>query len=110
MREETLETITVEVAYALPQAQTIVPLKVKDGTTAIEAVQQSGILLTFPEISLKDCKIGIFGKITDANTILRAFDRVEIYRPLIANPKEARRLRAAANKAAAKSGQQKQKN
>jgi len=95
MREEISDTITVEVAYALPQIQTIISITVESGTTALEAIQRSGLLLQFPDISLKDCKIGIFGKIVSHGAVLRPMDRVEIYRPLIANPKEARRLRAA---------------
>lgn len=94
MRNEFSDVITVEVAYALPQVQTIISLTVKNGTTAMEAIQRSGLLLQFPDIALMDCNIGIFGKMVSHDTVLLAMDRVEIYRPLIANPKEARRLRA----------------
>ncbi|HSI27847.1 MAG TPA: RnfH family protein [Methylophilus sp.] len=97
MREDISEMIMVEVAYALPQRQAIISITVENGTTALEAIQRSGLLLEFPDIALKDCKIGIFGKIVSHNTILKPMDRVEIYRPLIADAKEARRLRAAAN-------------
>lgn len=90
--------IQVEVAYALPQQQLIVKLKVPDGTTAEQAVQLSGMLQKFPEIDLAQSKLGIFGKATKHDHVLREGDRVEIYRPLIADPKGARRARAAEGK------------
>ena len=106
MTENTAKTILVEVAYALPHRQVIISLQVTCGTTALAAIEQSGILQQFPEISLAASKIGVFGKIIPKETVLNFMDRVEIYRPLIANPKEARRLRAAEkNKTAAKTGQ-----
>jgi len=89
------ESITVEVAYALPQAQSILTLTVRTGTTALEAVIQSGIAQQYPDILLDHLALGIFGKKVEAGTVLKAMDRVEIYRPLLANPKEARRQRAA---------------
>ncbi|HEY0907599.1 MAG TPA: RnfH family protein [Methylophilus sp.] len=94
----------VEVAYALPQQQLIIPLKVKPGTTAQEAVQLSGILQKFPDIALENTQMGIFGKVVKADTALRAMDRVEIYRPLLADPKEVRRQRAADGKIMKKGG------
>lgn len=90
------DTITVEVAYALPQSQSIIPLTVSQGTTAQEAIMQSGILLQYPDIAANKLVLGIFGKKAAPETVLQARDRVEIYRPLLANPKEARRQRAAA--------------
>ncbi len=87
--------IQVEVAYAKPDVQVIIPLEVEEGTTLEEAIQRSGILEQFPEIELgKTNKTGIFGKIAKSDTVLREHDRVEIYRPLIADPKESRRKRA----------------
>lgn len=91
--------ITVEVAYALPERQIIIPLKVTRGTTAETAVAASGIIKKFPEIDLARNKIGIFGKLARLDTVLRHMDRVEIYRPLIADPKEIRKQRAAEGKA-----------
>jgi len=91
-----IERITVEVAYALPQAQTILAFTVSAGITALEAVIQSGIAQQYPDISLDHLVLGIFGKQVEPGTPLKAMDRVEIYRPLLANPKEARRQRAAA--------------
>jgi len=86
--------ILVEVAYAKEHEQIIIPLNVDAGTTLGQAIQLSGILEQFPEIDLAQIKTGIFGKIAKADTELREMDRVEIYRPLIADPKESRRKRA----------------
>lgn len=96
--------ITVEVAYALPHEQLIVPVKVQAGTTAENAIYTSGIMNKFPEIDLAVNKIGIFGKATRLDTVLRQLDRVEIYRPLIADPKEVRKQRAADGKIMRKGG------
>jgi len=96
--------ILVEVAYALPQQQLIVQLKVPEGTTAEQAARHSGILEKFPEINLDENKLGIFGKLVKNDTPLRERDRVEIYRPLIADPKEVRRQRAAEGKVMKKGG------
>ncbi len=93
--------ITVEVAYALPERQRIVELQVPAGTTALEAVRQSGIERLFPEIDLDAVNLGIFSQVLGTKGLppaaeyrMRERDRVEIYRPLIADPKEARRKRA----------------
>jgi uncharacterized protein len=96
--------ILVEVAYALPKQQVIIPVKISGGATAEQAVQASGILQKFPEIDLAQNKLGIFGKLTKNDTVLRERDRVEIYRPLIADPKEVRRQRAAEGKVMKKGG------
>ena len=92
------EEISVEVAYALPHKQEVLPLKLKSGATVSQAIEQSGILAGFPEIDLASAKIGIFGKQTKLDTVLREKDRVEIYRALIADPKEIRKKRAAEGK------------
>lgn len=96
--------ITVEVAYALPNEQLIIPIKVQENTTAQEAIIASGIIAKFPEIDLNINKIGIFGKLTKLETKLRHLDRVEIYRTLIADPKEVRKQRAADGKIMKKGG------
>ena len=96
--------ILVEVAYALPRQQLIIPLRVPQGTTAQQAVLASGITEKFPEIDLARNKIGVFGKLTSLETVLRHKDRVEIYRPLIADPKEIRRKRVAQGKAVKQGG------
>ena len=96
--------ITVEVAYALPHEQVIIPLSVAAETTAADAISASKILTKYPEIDLNVNNIGLFGKLTKLNTPLRHLDRVEIYRPLIADPKEVRRQRAADGKVMKKGG------
>ncbi len=88
------EWIKVEVAYALPQKQTIVPVQVKVGTTALEAARLSGITDKFEGIDLDNAKLGIFGKAVSPQQVLNVGERVEIYRPLIADPKDVRKARA----------------
>jgi len=91
----TQQTITVEVAYALPDKQAIVALEVVPGTTAAQAVQQSNIAAQFEGVDMENAKLGIFGKAVADTLELKAGDRVEVYRPLIADPKEVRKARAA---------------
>jgi len=86
--------ITVEVAYARPDMQVILPIEVEAGTSLVEAIHISGILEQFSDIDMAKNKRGIFGKIATDDTVLREHDRIEIYRPLIADPKESRRKRA----------------
>ena len=90
--------INIEVIYALPTEQTLLKRKVPEGTTVAEAIEASGVLGKYPEINLAVSKLGIFGKMTKMDTVLRDKDRIEIYRPLIADPKEVRRKRAEAGK------------
>ncbi|NOY63335.1 MAG: RnfH family protein [Gammaproteobacteria bacterium] len=101
---EDVKKIQVEVAYAVPQKQRIIALEVTEGTTLEEAIQQSGILEAFPDIDLSQSKAGIFGKLHKMKDPLRAGDRVEIYRPLIADPKAVRKERAAQGKKMKKGG------
>ncbi|HBO12440.1 MAG TPA: RnfH family protein [Halieaceae bacterium] len=94
------ELIAVEVAYALPERQLIVPLEVTAGTTALEAAQQSGIEQEFPGLVIDaGTNLGIFGQAVPPQQALRPGDRVEIYRPLKADPKAARKARAEKAKA-----------
>ena len=98
--------INVEVACALPERQQIVALQVRKGTTVSEAVSLSGIERLFPEVDVHAAKLGIFGKAVakpEAHELAEG-DRVEIYRPLIADPKEVRKQRAA-RKGKGKEGQ-----
>lgn len=88
------EKYFIEVAYAMPEEQVLFALDVDQGTTAEQAVKLSGVLDKFPEIDLSNNKIGVFGKAVKPELVLRDKDRVEIYRPLIADPKESRRKRA----------------
>ena len=88
----------IEVAYALENKQTLLKIEVEAGTTLKQAIELSDILVLYPQIDLTKDKTGIFGKIAKLNTILREKDRVEIYRPLIADPKQVRKERAAQGK------------
>ena len=98
------EYFRVEVAYATPEAQAVIPVEVHIGTTAAEAVQQSGIELRFPEIDLETNELGIFGQRVKPQLVLHEGDRVEIYRPLTADPKVVRRELAAMGKTMGKGG------
>ena len=88
----------VEVAYALPDKQSIISLEVEEGTTIKEAIDASGVLDTYDQIDLTRDKVGIFSKFARLDTVLREKDRIEIYRPLIADPKKVRKERAAKGK------------
>jgi uncharacterized protein len=98
------ETIRVEVAYARPERQLILALDVPVPTTALEAVKLSGIEEHFPEIDLANQRLGVFGKLCKPDRPLNAGDRVEIYRPLLVDPRVARRELAAAGKSMGKGG------
>jgi putative ubiquitin-RnfH superfamily antitoxin RatB of RatAB toxin-antitoxin module len=89
------QNIGVEVAYALPDEQAIVAVNVTAGTSAIDAVRQSGIAGRFEGLDIEQARLGIFGKVVASTQVLHAGDRVEVYRPLIADPKEVRKERAA---------------
>ncbi len=97
----TEQTIKVEVAYALPDRQALIPLEVKAGTTMFEAAKASGIESMFDGLDLEKADMGIFGKAErkPKEKVLQEGDRVEIYRPLIADPKEVRKRRAEQAKA-----------
>ena len=88
--------LAVEVAFARPDRQEIIPVTVPEGTTAVEAVKLSGIVDIFPEIDPDRIDMGIFGKVIKkpAEHALREGDRVELYRPLKIDPKQARLNRA----------------
>lgn len=88
----------VEVVYALVDKSEIVKLELPDGSTVVQAVEASGLLAKYPEIDVKKNKFGIYAKLAKADAVLREQDRVEIYRPLIADPKEVRKQRAAEGK------------
>lgn len=103
-----IEPISVEVAYALPEKQRIINVLVEPGTTAYDAVLKSNITNEFPSLDLEQASFGIFGQALGTKGlapakeyVLHEGDRVEIYRPLIADPKEVRRKRAAKAKEAA---------
>ena len=92
-REPKTRTIRVEVAYALKDEQLLMVLEVEEGTTVRQAIERSGILGRVPGIDLDPERVGVSGKLSRLDTALRDGDRVEIYRPLVADPKEARRRR-----------------
>ncbi len=96
--------INIEVVYALPDEQILFKQQLPESATVAEAIKLCGVLDKHPEIDLNANKLGIFGKLTKIDATLRDKDRVEIYRPLIADPKEVRRKRAEEGRAMKKSG------
>jgi putative ubiquitin-RnfH superfamily antitoxin RatB of RatAB toxin-antitoxin module len=96
--------VKFEVAYGRMDEQALIPVESETALTAQQAIEQSGILERFSEIDLSSNKIGIFGKAAKLDVELSDGDRVEIYRPLIADPKEARKKRAAEGKQMRKGG------
>lgn len=96
--------INVEVTYALPDVQPVLEIQLAVGATVEAAIQKSGFLATYPEIDLSKNKVGIFSKLVKLDELVRDKDRVEIYRPLIADPKEVRRKRAEEGKVTKKGG------
>lgn len=102
--------ITVEVVYSKPSEQVLEQLRVAADSTIESIIRASGVLERFPEIDLSVNKVGIFGKAAKLDTTLVDGDRIEIYRPLIADPKEARKKRAAEGKAMKKGAREKAQN
>ncbi len=98
----TAENIEVEVAYAKPEKQVILKVQGEQGMTVQQAIERSNIVEQFPEIDPATAKAGIFGKAAKLDVELQSGDRVEIYRELIADPKAARKKKAAEKEAAAK--------
>lgn len=89
----------IEITYALPDRQELVTIDLPEGSTVMQAVEASGLLQKYPEIDPGGVnKLGVFAKLAKPDTVLRDRDRVEIYRPLIADPKEVRRQKAAEGK------------
>lgn len=94
----TAERIAVEVIYARPERQPVLLVEVPAGSTVEHAIHASGVIERFPEIDLGRNRVGVFGKLTRLDRVVAAGDRVEIYRPLIGDPKEIRRKLAAEGK------------
>lgn len=92
------ELLAIEVCYARADAQVVVNLKLPPGSTVLDALEASDLLTKHPEIDLKKNKFGIWNKLSKTDAVLRDRDRIEIYRPLIADPKEVRKQRAAEGK------------
>ena len=95
------ERIGVVVCYATPTREFLRALDVAPGTTIGQAIEASGVLAAFPDINLVTQPVGIYAKKKTLDTVLRERDRIEIYRPLVADPKDSRRKRAAKKDAAA---------
>lgn len=88
------DSLLIEVAYALPLNESILNVKCTSGMTVENIIKESGILARYPEIDLTISKVGIYSKIVPLSTVVSKNCRIEIYRPLIADPKEIRRQRA----------------
>ncbi|RVU33250.1 RnfH family protein [Rheinheimera riviphila] len=88
------EQLSVEVAFALPERQSLLSLSVPLGVTVQQAIELSGILTSHPEIKLDVNKVGIWSRTVKLDELVKNGDRIEIYRPLIADPKDMRRRRA----------------
>ncbi len=98
------EKIKIEMVYALPHEQTLLKLEVPANSTIADALRISGLAEKHPEIDLEKGKFGLYGKLSKTDTVLREKDRIEIYRPLLADPKEVRRKRAEEGKVMKKGG------
>jgi putative ubiquitin-RnfH superfamily antitoxin RatB of RatAB toxin-antitoxin module len=94
------DQLQVYLVYATPQDEFIHPMRVAPGTTIGQVIEASGVLARFPDINLVTQPVGIYGKKKTLDTVLRERDRVEIYRALVADPKDSRRKRAAKKLAA----------
>lgn len=88
-------SLQVQICYAAPGLQVLKEIEVQEGSTIQQAIVGSGLLREYPAIDLTVCRVGIYGKIRALDTPLRTQDRIEIYRPLIADPKDSRRRRVA---------------
>ena len=97
MADDTTEIIHAEIVYALPGETTVIPVAIGKETTVGEAIRASGIAEAVPEIDLESVKAGIFSRIVSLDDSVSDGDRIEIYRSLIADPRESRRKRAATN-------------
>ena len=98
--EPSPRVIRVEVAYATPGRQLVIAVELPEGSTLEEAIDRSGIRAEFPDMAIDPDALGIFGRKAQPDRVLREGDRVEIYRPLLADPREARRRRAEQKKQA----------
>ena len=90
--------IEVEVAFALPERQVLVAVELAEGSTVADAIEASGLGLQFPADNLESLPVGVWGRVTERDRVLAAGDRVEIYRPLQIDPREARRQLARVGK------------
>ena len=104
MASDNSATLRVEVAYARPEEQVVIPVEAPEGATVEQVIVLSRIQERFPDINPQTAKVGVFGKLAKPSAVVRAGDRVEIYRPLLADPKEVRKKRAAEGKRMRKGG------
>ena len=95
--------LTVEVVFALPDRQELVAVSLEEGSTVSDAIAQSSIASLFPGWDLGECAVGVWGRLASPDQRLRHGDRVEIYRPLLMDPREARRALAAEGKSMGRS-------
>lgn len=86
--------LVVEVIFATPARQEVRTVRLPPGSVVEQAIRHSGLLAEFPEIDLATNPVGVYGEPVELDTILEGGERVEIYRPLVVDPKEARRRRA----------------
>jgi len=91
-------TIEVEVVFALPETQRLVPVSLQAGATVVDAIDASALEAAFPDYDLAQCAVGVWGQLVARDRVLVNGDRVEIYRELLMDPREARRRLAAAGK------------
>ncbi|MCX7544577.1 RnfH family protein [Marinicella gelatinilytica] len=89
--------LNIELIYATPEQQELITLSIESGATIEQAINQSGVLIQFPDIDLSKNKVGIFSQVKPLDYVLKNGDRIEIYRPLIADPKAKRREKALKN-------------
>lgn len=104
MTDSATQTLNIQVCYALAEHQELIDITLPANATAGQAIEASGLLQKYPEIDLAQNKIGIYGKLVKLDATLHERDRIEIYRPLIADPKEVRRKRAEEGKVMKKGG------
>ena len=91
---EVIDEVTIEVVYGVPQKQKILTLSVAPGTTVEKAIIDSGVITLFPEIDLTVNKVGVWNRAVKLSEAVNDLDRIEVYRPLIADPKDVRKRRA----------------
>jgi putative ubiquitin-RnfH superfamily antitoxin RatB of RatAB toxin-antitoxin module len=89
-----MKLVAVTVVYAVRERATEIALDLPEGATVTQALERSGLAARHPETNIADCPVGIFGKAVDRLAVVNDGDRIEVYRPLLADPKESRRTRA----------------
>ena len=98
------DRLRIEVVFALPERQELIAVLLDKGATVADAIEQSSIGSAFPEWDFRRCAVGIWGRLVERDRLLQPGDRVEIYRPLTIDPREARRALAAEGRSMGKAG------